>query len=524
MKKKNLNSNSPNIILIILDSLRADKVFSKENGIYLTPFLKKILDHSYYFKNCISNNTWTLPSHNSIFSGLYATQIRKISKELHSIINKIPLLAEILNQSGYYTLCYTENPWISKIFRNIRGFDSYINNIRYSFYNFEKNRVKYYFDKLSDIFRLKLKNIITSKRFLKFFDLFKNYMSNLIQWFFEKFFWKKWVFDYRNTLKILEQLTFKLKERIENKPFYLFFNVMATHYPYIPPKFILNKFGINNKQIKNIKNYLLNPRKFFIDMNIRSLNFSECQITCLKNLYDSCVYYSNLIVKKIISSLEELGLLKNSYVFITSDHGEHLCSENDHYLWGHGIPYSAYDELIKVPLIIYNPKFKKRVIVDQVELKDIFHTVLHLAGVENNNFFNLKKSILYQINNNSTPKYVFGEDIRNKKHMKEIIKENISFLDKDLVLKIYYDLYYIRSQNYKYISFENKIEEFYNLKKDPIEKNNIINNNDEIGKKMKFLMKKILSKIKNINMITNKFTKQEKELINKSIFKIKKNI
>jgi hypothetical protein len=93
-----------------------------------------------------------------------------------------------------------------------------------------------------------------------------------------------------------------------------------------------------------------------------------------------------------------------------------------------------------------------------------------------------------------------------------------------LDLFLNYKILQFCSQNYKYISFENKIEEFYNLKKDPIEKNNIINNNDEIGKKMKFLMKKILSKIKNINMITNKFTKQEKELINKSIFKIKKNI
>ena len=56
----------PNIIFIVLDALRADRVPSKNEDVELISFINKILDNSIYFKNCIANAPWTLPS--QIFS------------------------------------------------------------------------------------------------------------------------------------------------------------------------------------------------------------------------------------------------------------------------------------------------------------------------------------------------------------------------------------------------------------------------------------------------------------------------
>ena len=59
-------------------------------------------------------------------------------------------------------------------------------------------------------------------------------------------------------------------------------------------------------------------------------------------------------------------MLEDSYIIITSDHGEHLGGKLDHYLWEHNTYQSIYEPLIKVPLLIYNKKFKKRLVYQNV--------------------------------------------------------------------------------------------------------------------------------------------------------------
>lgn len=75
-------------------------------------------------------------------------------------------------------------------------------------------------------------------------------------------------------------------------------------------------------------------------------------IVILQKLYNASVYYSDLIIQDLFMKLEDSGRLKDSTIIITSDHGEHLCDQLDHYLWDHITYQSVYISLIKVPLII----------------------------------------------------------------------------------------------------------------------------------------------------------------------------
>ena len=59
----------PNIILIVLDTFRADRINSYYKDKNLTPYMVNLLDNSIYFKNCIAVSPWTLPSHISMFTG-----------------------------------------------------------------------------------------------------------------------------------------------------------------------------------------------------------------------------------------------------------------------------------------------------------------------------------------------------------------------------------------------------------------------------------------------------------------------
>ena len=516
---------APNIILIVLDALRADKVLSTYKNKNLTPTIRSLLQNSIYFNNCIANSTWTVPSHINMFTGLYQTQKWLLSKSNTKFGNKIPILTEILKDLGYFNICFTENPWINEKMEFTRGFDIVLKNWKPSFVRMEKSKIFQTTTFFLKIINLRLKKI-KSKKFLNFWYRFKNKIEAIIIKMLQELYWKKIIFNYGNdAINKLEDLNLTLKNEYDNRPFYLFFNIMATHGPYIPIDEVKKYFGITTHDFKIIKNFLLNPLSSIVKINIRSKYLSEKKIKIVKKLYNACVFYSDQIVNKIISILKNLKLLENSYVIITSDHGEHLCEMLDHYLRGHGTPQSVYEALIRVPLVIYNTNFKKKIIKNQIELKDLFHTILHLTGVPvaKNKFLNIHKSIIHQINNNSTPKYIFGEFNKLKERMIALANNNRKYLKKFLILKLISNIYFLRSDKYKYIKYSIGVEEFYDLLNDPFEKHNIINKKNENFIKMKLYLEKFLNKINNADELKELVTEREKDLLKKGISRLKIN-
>ncbi|MFO7796126.1 MAG: sulfatase-like hydrolase/transferase [Promethearchaeia archaeon] len=511
----------PNIIFIVLDTLRADKVLNEER-MNLTPNLKKILTHSYYFENGTSNSTWTLPSHNSMFTGLSTSQIKKLGGKLHYINENLPLLAEILKDEGYYTLCFTENPWINEFFRNTRGFKSYIKNFRRSFFILENNKISKLIENFFEFSDNIFKNWIKNKLIIFYSEFFEKIIKKITKELLYKLSWENWVFEYKNTLVKLDKLKYKLNRRLGKRPFFLFFNIMATHAPYIPPRSVLKKFGIDHNNLKIIKDFLLKPTHYFRNINYQFSKLTKNQIETLNSLYNASVYYSDQITQKIFENFENLGNSTDSYIIITSDHGEHLCSKKDHFLYGHGISYSVYDDLIRVPIIIYNKKFSKTLIKNPAQLKDIFHTILNIAEIRRDlPVYNPSKSILNQITNNNYEKYIYGEHLKRKDEMRALIRNNKRYLTDSIIKKIYNEIYYIRSKDYKYVNYGNKLEELYDLQKDPQENDNIIDKNHEIHSEMKKAMMKARKELTNIDSIIDFITKKEKSNIIKVIGDLK---
>ncbi len=458
-----------------------------------------------------------------MFTGLYPTQIKLTGKYLDRLSDKVPILTEILKDLGYITLCYTENPWVSSYFRVTKGFHKIFKNNGLSFHNIGNTEV---FESINFILNLLdrfIKKRIRVKRYLDYWKKFKQVIEELNKRMLQNIFWKTLLRDYKNTINLIEKFNQILPSYLNGRPLYLFLNIMATHCPYIPQKEALNYVNITPKDFKILKNLLLNPSFYFNKINLRSKSLTEKQIKTLKKLYDSSVYYSDMIVEKLFSVLQNLGLLENSYVIITSDHGELLGSQIDHYLYGHGIYQSVLDSQIKVPLIIYHPKFYKRIIEDQVELKDVFHTILHLVGIpdDKNKYLNLQKSLINQIESNTTPKYIYGENLKLEKEIKTLIEVYKRFVKADLIQKIFSDICFLRSESYKYVKFEQNIEEFYDLINDPHEQVNIISDDLEEYHHMKHYLTGQLKKIKNLKNLTEIMTIKEKSVIRKAINDLK---
>jgi arylsulfatase A-like enzyme len=95
-------------------------------------------------------------------------------------------------------------------------------------------------------------------------------------------------------------------------------------------------------------------------------------------LYDGEIRFTDEIVKRILNALRAQGLLENTLVILTADHGEEFF---EHGTKGH--QKTLFDEVVKIPLVLHWPGVLEsgRVVPDQVRIVDVMPSVLAAAGV-----------------------------------------------------------------------------------------------------------------------------------------------
>ena len=106
--------------------------------------------------------------------------------------------------------------------------------------------------------------------------------------------------------------------------------------------------------------------------------------------------------------------------------------------------------------------------------------------------------------------------------MMKIIHNHIRSLKKKLIPKIFNNLYFLKSDQYKYIKYQNiNKDEFYDLRNDPKEQSNIFNLSHDECIKMATYLDNLLKKNKNLEEIKKLITEKEKESVKKVIGRIK---
>lgn len=120
--------SKPNLILISLDTLRADRLGTYNYKRATTPFLDSWAQRSVVFDHAVSVAPWTLPSHVSIFTGLYPSSHKVSRAKKRSIGKDTELLTETLRNNGYQTFAFTAGGYVSERYGFDRGFDSFTVN------------------------------------------------------------------------------------------------------------------------------------------------------------------------------------------------------------------------------------------------------------------------------------------------------------------------------------------------------------------------------------------------------------
>ncbi|MBC8461886.1 MAG: sulfatase [Deltaproteobacteria bacterium] len=119
-----VDAQSPNIILISIDSLRADHLGTYGYSKATSPNIDSLADDGVVFTNTISTTTWTLTAHISMLTGLYP-EVHKVIHDGNRLSEKAIVCSEILKEAGYLTAGFVSGPYLSSKFGYNQGFDLY---------------------------------------------------------------------------------------------------------------------------------------------------------------------------------------------------------------------------------------------------------------------------------------------------------------------------------------------------------------------------------------------------------------
>ncbi len=384
----------PDIVLLILDTQRADRLSSYGCPFETSPYFDELASDATLFSHAFSPAQWTVPSHSSMFTGVYPSAHNTLHAS--SILPaSLPTLAERLRDSGYFTSAFCNNPLVGIVNNGLRrGFQSFLNyggwmTSRPNQAGMHPNPV----DRYRQHFKRLLASTLSSMQdvFARSDTMLDISMSPLMVPL-----WQTALRFKGNTAKSLNDAARLLIERNgieEGQPIFSFINLMGTHLPYHPPRRYVEKFAPYVLHDKSAQRYL---QRFNSDVFgwIAPLenHIEEKDRTTLIDMYTAEVAYQDELLGEFIRKLRSNGTLDNTLLIICADHGEHLGEKE---MIGHS--FSIYNELVKVPLLIRDPagNLPRGAVVDHfVSTRRVFHTALTAAerGTESEQMLTLAQS------------------------------------------------------------------------------------------------------------------------------------
>jgi arylsulfatase A-like enzyme len=315
----------PNIVLIVLDTVRADRMSVYGHERPTTPALERMAEEGVLFTRAFAPAPWTLPSHGSFFTGLYPGRHHCTHEHLW-LDEEFVTIAEIFRARDYVTLGYSNNPIVGRMSKLDQGFDLFVEGWK---------------PELSVFIGA---GIIQTLSWVIYPDLFPADAGAA------------------ETYRVVGRWLADLKD--SRSPFFLFINYMEAHPPmprHAGAFVYFNSHSEARERLSGIK-------EDHVTRNAGLSNLSDDQKDALLTLYDGEIKYLDTEVGKILDSLKERDLYRNTVVIVISDHGEMFDEHGG--LWGH--ERALYHSLLHVPFIITGPGIPAGEKVDMpISLRDL---------------------------------------------------------------------------------------------------------------------------------------------------------
>ncbi len=342
----------PNILWIVWDTVRADHLGLYGHTRDTTPFLDEWAAGARVFDDALSAAGYTLPSHASMFTGLFPSE--------HCTHNGAPRLAddyvtiaELLDRAGYRTYAFSANPHVSAAGNLVQGFGTVEHPWSAGLHT-----------EAVAILREKLPEEDASSEFGERLRAFDRGELPLTAW------------HVKAAGKLAQGALLRWLEAAgDARPYFAFLNYMEAHRPYLPPRRYRERMMAPD----------LVARSYDVDRSwipmweytfgLREYDAEELELT--RATYDAAIAELDDHLRELIGSLEQRGHLDDTIVIVTSDHGEHL---GERHMLDH--QYSLYQPLLRVPLVVrYPAAFAAGREPAPVMNLDLFPTLLELTGV-----------------------------------------------------------------------------------------------------------------------------------------------
>jgi arylsulfatase A-like enzyme len=314
------SGRKPNIVLLGVDSLRADHMSCYGYPRLTTPYIDRFAQSGTLFERTYSPHIPTTSAYSSMLTGrdCFGTQVVAL-RHKGPLRPEVKTLPEILSGAGYATTCVGFSGNAAS-----RGFDKYLN--------------------------------FTG--------------------------WGSWNEGRSPKAENLNEVAIPELDRLagQDQPFFLFLRHMDPHAPYLPPApyermfYHGNESDPTNQSMKPVMTF-----KPFCDFFASWMPPGISDKDYVIAQYDGAIAYMDAAIQTIFTALEAHGLLDNTIVALNGDHGETLY-DHDCYFDHHGI----YDVTLHVPLIIRYPGKVPagRRVAGFNQHKDLVPTLLDLAGVD----------------------------------------------------------------------------------------------------------------------------------------------
>jgi arylsulfatase A-like enzyme len=374
----------PNIILVVLDTHRVDKMSLYGYDRKVTPVIDAFAARSTVFDRAIAAAQWTIPSHASMFTGMYPTE-HQTYQSYNSLPEGIPTVAELLGAHGYTTVGFCNNGLVSVLDNGFRrGFDQFYN---YSATIPDNPMIG---REVRGLQRAKQVAIGAAQKVTNLVERQFGRSPLLLKLAMMPFFVPVWTRmgkfkgDTERSLRdVVDYLRYHRATNAE-QPFFMFINMMEVHLPYFPPRRYVDRWVPYLKKERA-------SREFVRRFNLEGYRwaapvvepFTDWQQQVILDLYDAEIAYQDRQLRRLFRYLRRSGELENTMVIVTADHGE---GHGDHDQMGHA--FVVYKELVHVPLIIHYPALfpAGERLMDAVSTRRIFHTILEAAGVSHEQF------------------------------------------------------------------------------------------------------------------------------------------
>jgi arylsulfatase A-like enzyme len=435
----------PNIVLIVLDTLRQDHLACYGYRRETAPTIERIAEEGVIFESAYTTAPWTLPGHASLFTGMYTSTHETDNGSIRLSAEK-RTLTEILSENGYRTAGFSANPWISSLSGLEQGFERFeylgTQTTHPFFLNLAKERARV---------------LITGSAHQ---DLGANTVNkHLLRW--------------------VE------KVRHGDAPFFVFANFMEVHAPYgTVPKPYFSTF-LEHSLPRDIGRKWAREKSLFMcrhcegaleDFEAEPTGSPECvdgrwrlppaRLAATNALYDAGILYVDYQIGRIYRALERAGILDETILIITSDHGESLGEGGT---MGHGV--LLHERVLKIPLVIRYPRiFPPGLRVSEAaSLIDVLPTIEDMLGLPRSPLSDAV-SLVPGGELAARPERVLAEYFPPEEHVWKAISMALG-CDYSYAGRVRASL---RKGSLKYVWSSSGENELYNLEADPSEEENLI--------------------------------------------------